>query len=103
MAGDSDCRIQSAYTLEGAKTQNTNQESDKSSNSVSFANIQEEKGYVPTNFHGKEIILHNITCWRCKKKGHYANECPDGTGTTMLHYGDEPLNFIFNQNGNTPY
>ena len=65
---------------------------------VAFANVEKD--------------ISNITCHKCKKKGHYANKCPERkaetseTGATLLMAGvaegdfdDSELHFQFLQNG----
>jgi len=45
----------------------------------------EEAGVVGVN----GVYKPNVTCWRCKKKGHYADKCPTYYGTQTNSQGNE--------------
>jgi len=74
------------------------------SDGVAFTNLGEDDDTVHANIGKKD--KSGITCFKCKEKGHYSNECPkkseqeDQTGTQLLLDGAEEMestNYFFCQ------
>eukprot|EP00978_Attheya_sp_CCMP212_P001172 scaffold2433_cov70-Attheya_sp.AAC.1 len=92
------------------------------SDGVNFANVHIENENEPgtalttngedTTVGKADMDKSRMKCWRCKKKGHYSNECPEPdlrqSGKQMLMAGleqgdfdaDEGVDFMFHQDGN---